>query len=40
VPTIRGVRHLPQPDDADAWLGGEASLGAGGAEPAPPVLSA
>ena len=40
VPAIRGVRQLPQPEDADAWLGGEASLGAGAAEPkAPPAVA-
>ena len=40
VPTIRGVRTLPKPEDADAWLGGEASVGASGTEPAPPRASA
>ena len=29
LPTIRRVRELPQTEDAEAWLGGEASLGAG-----------
>ena len=28
VPVIRGVRELPQPEGADDWLGGEASVGA------------
>ena len=31
-PVIRTVRALPEPDDAEAWLGGEASVGAGGSE--------
>ncbi len=34
VPLIRRLRQLPQTEDAEAWLGAEASLGAGGAEPA------
>ncbi len=34
VPVIRRVRQLPQAEDAEAWLGGEATLGAGGVEPA------
>ena len=28
VPVIRGVRELPKPENADDWLGGEASVGA------------
>ena len=34
VSVIRRVRQLPQAEDAEAWLGGEASVGAGGAQPA------
>ena len=34
VPVIRKVRQLPQAEDPEAWLGGEASVGAGGVEPA------
>ena len=33
VPTIRGVRELPQPDDLEDWIGGEARVGASAAEP-------
>jgi MFS family permease len=34
VPVIRKVRQLPRTEDAEAWLGGEASVGASGVEPA------
>jgi MFS family permease len=34
APVIRRVRQLPQAEDAEAWLGGEASVGAGAVHPA------